>query len=384
MMEKNKNNQFSPGFGSQPTTFLGRKHTLAALTNVIKGNSNSVFRRTLISGVRGVGKTTLLNEAEKELSDLGALVVTQTSSDALGDHIIRALAEHVDKTELAGMSFTVNLGVVSGKLDLKESSSQPVPDIYLDGLKLLDKLNAKSRWVVFQIDEVHGHIKSVQEFAKAFQQWSGNGYQVMLVMAGLPDELLSLLNNESVSFLRRAKRIGLAAIENTDDIANMYVTAFEKSGKSISDEHAQRFAKTSEGYPYLIQLLGYYAWEETNPNQAFPANNTSEQHVYDLVKKDMYSSVFDLLFRDKSAQDITYLSAVSSAMGDKGVAKSGEVAKAFGKSLQYTGSYRQRALDSGLIVAAKYGEVKFTIPMISDYISDLKANKTLSNIEFMD
>ncbi|MDR3189916.1 MAG: ATP-binding protein [Lactobacillaceae bacterium] len=380
MVKQNKINLFSPGFGTHPATFLGRRAILSALNSVVQGEDNSVFRRTLISGVRGVGKTTLLNEADKVLTKSGAIVVTQTSSPLLGRHLLRALAAHIDPLELQGMEFTVNLGIISGKVDLKNQKNT-TPDIYLDGVNLLDAINAKSRWIVFQIDEVHGHVEAVHEFAKAFQQWLSNGYKVMLVMAGLPDELHALLNGQSVSFLRRAKQVGLAPIQNVDEITAMYTNEFKQSGKEIKLVDAKQLAEISEGYPYLIQLLGYYAWEQTNLNGTFSATELND--VYALAKRDMYASVFDLLFQNKSQNDIAYMRAIGEVMND-GVASTSDAAKAWGKTIQYASMYRKRAIDSALISADEYGKISFTIPMEINYINDMAAGKVVSSKEVMD
>jgi hypothetical protein len=373
-------NQFSPGFGTLPSVFLGRLGILSKLEDVVCGNTNSLFRSTLISGVRGVGKTTLLRESEKRLTNLGAIVVTQTSSDMLGIRLIRSLAQHVDATVLSQMTFSINLGVVSGQVALSDTENQQ-PDIYFDGRKLLETLDAKNRWVVFQVDEAHGHTEALQEFAKAYQQWLGEKFKVMMVMAGLPDELLALLNSDSVSFLRRAKRVELALIQDLNAVAKMYQTEFEVTEKQVSKEIAQQFANKSEGYPFLIQLLGYYAWDMTEVKQSFDSGLINR--VYEAAKHAMYSSVFDLLFQSKSKNDIAYLIAVNEAMVD-GSARAKQVADKFGHDIAYTSRYRQRALESGLIKEVGYGRVAFTIPMEANYVTDMAHGETLTNFTVMD
>lgn len=85
---------------------------------------------------------------------------------------------------------------------------------------------------------------------------------VAIVFAGLPYMINDLLDNEVTTFLRRALRRELDNVP-LPDVKNAFLETVADSGKTISGEDALEAARQSEGYPYMVQLVGYYMWQST-------------------------------------------------------------------------------------------------------------------------
>ena len=69
-----------------------------------------------------------------------------------------------------------------------------------------------------------------------------------------------LLDNEVTAFLRRALRRELDNVP-LPDVKNAFLETVADSGKTISEEDALEAARQSDGYPYMVQLVGYYMWQ---------------------------------------------------------------------------------------------------------------------------
>lgn len=79
------------------------------------------------------------------------------------------------------------------------------------------------------------------------------------MFAGITAGVMDLVNGQTLAFLRRAKPEELAAI-SLGDVASALRATIEKSGMEVADDALEVMAKATEGYAYLIQLVGYYVW----------------------------------------------------------------------------------------------------------------------------
>lgn len=78
---------------------------------------------------------------------------------------------------------------------------------------------------------------------------------------GLCERLVDeLVNDRVLTFLRRSLRRDLGEVL-LPDVKNAYIETVRQSGKEISEEMAQRAANLTDGYPYMVQLIGYYMWQ---------------------------------------------------------------------------------------------------------------------------
>lgn len=82
-----------------------------------------------------------------------------------------------------------------------------------------------------------------------------------MVMAGLPSDVTDLIADERVTFLRRARQQYIGRIED-GEVKLALRRSVEAIGKTIEAEALELAAASIGGFAYMLQLVGYFMWEE--------------------------------------------------------------------------------------------------------------------------
>lgn len=98
------------------------------------------------------------------------------------------------------------------------------------------------------------------------------GYSVALVMAGLPSDVTDLIAGERVTVLRRARQQYIGRIEDGEVKLALRRTV-EAVGKTIEPEALELAAASIGGFAYMLQLVGYFMWEEAWTSQVITAED---------------------------------------------------------------------------------------------------------------
>lgn len=133
-------------------------------------------------------------------------------------------------------------------------------------LKKLDP----GKGMLFAIDEAQSaSIEELAALAVLYQQVLGDqdatGLSdsdqrgLALVFAGLPSMVDDLLEEPSVTFLRRAQQRTLGAI-SLPKVRDSYIQTVKNAGLYVDAGTADLAAHKSMGHPYMVQLVGYYMW----------------------------------------------------------------------------------------------------------------------------
>ena len=94
----------------------------------------------------------------------------------------------------------------------------------------------------------------------AIQQVIGEDLDIAFVFAGLPSMIEGIINGKTLTFLRRALPFDLKAVAVTEVSYSLEET-IEASGMELQPGIAGQLAEATQGYPFMIQLVGYYAWQ---------------------------------------------------------------------------------------------------------------------------
>jgi AAA+ ATPase superfamily predicted ATPase len=352
-------NPFNPQFGALPNVFIGREKII---DNVIFGTKhlNSPFRTTIISGIRGSGKTALLSDVKKILSkNKKVIVVDVTANEKMLTEILQLLEIQTQNllgktlSNLTGFEINVLGSGVSVTKENKELSFRIELDI------ILEKLSDAGITVVILIDEVHNSVPEIRELAIAYQHFIRDERKISMVMAGLPNSVSDVLNDNVLTFLRRSDLIYLQNLD-MDAATAAFVNEFQK-GKKDFDETALKLAvQLTEGYAYFYQLVGYYLFEVTE----FIDEKIVLQTI-EMAKQQLFRSIHDLVWHELSDLDKEFLYVMTE---DEAESKTGDIAKRLERDTSTVSTYRQRLIDAGVIARAKYGYVKFVLPYMKEYI----------------
>lgn len=358
---KNKINPFNPTFSTVPKVYIGRSgiiQEIAALPN----NLEVPVRTTLVSGVRGSGKTTMLQEISQLMVQVPkhkVYVVNALANKEMLPTISERLERYI-RSEQIEKNVNLKLGIAEFSATVKPIEYQSFVNKIED---LLDQLNAKKDTVLFIIDELQANSEELRIFANSYQMWMQEGYRVAWIGAGLPQNVDSMITDKLSTFLRRANHVELSTL-NLAEVRNRYISEFEKTGKSINYEQAIQMTSITNGYPYLVQLMGYYVWNYSDD----VVQDADIQKAASEAEMKMYTNVYDAIWQEISENDQDFLKAM--IVDDKETTIA-ELKVRMNKESSWLSVYRDRLIKQGLIKAAGRGKITFVMPFLKNYITDL-------------
>ena len=357
-------NPFKPTAGATPPDLIGRAGLLDEFEYGLRQGSGAPGLLTIITGARGIGKTVMLSAAEEIARKHGWAVISRTANPGflarIGDDMLRLLDElgdgpptrKITAFSAAGFGLTTQLPL------------ERVPDWRRTGEELLGLLQAKGTGLVITIDEIHAVDRAeISQLASDVQHFIRQGLPIGLIFAGLPSAVSDLLNEGVATFLRRADRINLHEAAITEVTAS-YRELFSRSGIEASPAHITEAAEATEGYPFLIQLVGYYLWMEAD-KAGWTLNEDNVRMALTASHRRNTLVVVESALSDISEKDRAFLDAMAEQDGPSTAAQIGQ---AIGSKPNVVSKYRNRLIAAGLIESAGYGKVDFAIPGLRQYL----------------
>lgn len=366
---------FTPTFGSSPPLLVGRDAELEAVAEALGGGPGAPARAALFTGLRGAGKTVLLNAVEDLARRSGWLVVSETARPGVAQHIADThltslLTEHADETvrrRVTQASATV-FGVGGGVTRQQEDRYPAAASLRSRLEELTDVFEPRGTGVLITIDEVHrSAITDLREVAHAFR----DGREVAFVAAGLPSAVTSLLNDDVLTFLRRAERFSLGRVPAAD-VARALREPITSTGRTIDDDALDLAVEGTQRYPFLVQLVGFHAWRVDKSSSAVTADHVRQG--VDAAARRVGHLVHEPALATLSAVDRSFLAAMAV---DDGPSSMRAVAQRLGVDTTYASQYRLRLVAAELIESTSYGKVDFTVPYVRTYLREHAATTTL-------
>lgn len=355
---------FQPTFGNRPEQYIGRDGVIEQFMAGLKEPVGSRNRCTLFLGQRGMGKTALLLELSDRAQKAGYVVARVTAHEGMPQAIIEQFQLNGskffndDKRKLTGVS----AGALGFSFGLTFSEATQRQYGFRSKMSLLcDKLAEKGKGALILIDEVRTSA-AMREVASAYQELVGDRKNIAIAMAGLPHAISSVLNDSVLTFLNRATKVELGLI-STNLIRAYFERAFKSIGIKASDEILDRAALSTRGFPYLMQLIGYYLIQYTQKGESITDDimNKSEK----AAMKDMDDNVFKPILAPLSDNDRVFLEAIARCGGTVTTAQLQEQLGKGGPAIQ---PYRKRLIEAGVIEAPRRGELEFAVPYLADYL----------------
>ena len=365
MKEKDiEQNIFQPTFGNRPNQFIGRDGEVEQFMAGLKEPIGSRNRCTLFLGQRGMGKTALLLELGDRASKAGFVVARVTAHEGMS----RAIVEQVqlngsqyykgEKKRLTG----VNAGVLGFSFGLTFSDATEKQYGFRSKMSLLcDRLAEKGKGVLILIDEIKTS-SAMREVAASYQELVGDRKNIAIGMAGLPHAVSELLNDSVLTFLNRANKVKIGTI-SPNLIRAYYDRVFRTLDINMPEEMLDRAAASTRGFPYLMQLIGYYLIQYAQ------GTNAVDEAIMNKVEKsalgDLEDNVFKPILAPLSDNDRLFLKGLAQCGED---ATTADLQNALGEGGPAIQPYRKRLIDAGVIESRRRGELMFAVPYLSDYL----------------
>jgi AAA+ ATPase superfamily predicted ATPase len=355
---------FLPAFGNRPSHLVGRDRAIANFVKGLKSPVGHPERTTLIVGQRGMGKTALLLAFAESAKSRDFLVARTTAGDEMLEDIIGAIQRKGTRylREKPGVK-GVSAGAFGFSLGLTFSDEVQKNFSFLNKMVLLcDALEKYGKGIVILVDEIQASTPSMRILTTTYQHLVGEGKNVAIAMAGLPHAISSVLNDEVLTFLNRARKNRLEPLL-LSAISVYYSSVFNDLGKSISPENLERAVLATKGYPYLLQLIGYYLLEYS---ESFKEVATEQiDQALTSAKRDLLEDIYTPVLKPLSARDRQFLQAMSK---DRKSSKVTDIEKRMKTTRGNVQAYRKRLMDAGIIASERRGKLELVIPYLGEYL----------------
>jgi hypothetical protein len=364
-MANNSDNIFLPAFGVKPHPLIGRDDIIAEFIDGLKRPVGHPLRTIFISGQRGMGKTALLLELAERAAYHKFIVARVTSSERMLEEIIQTIQlngeEHIPKPtkKLRGVS----AGAMGFSIGLTFSDEVERKYGFRIKLSLLaDELAKHGLGILILVDEVQSSGESLRELATTYQHLIGEGKNIAVSMAGLPGAVSEVLNDKVLTFLNRAHKVRLDPLP-LPAVELYYYRAFTDASKQIGPVELAEAVQASRGYPYLVQLVGYYIMELAAADLI--VSQIIVRNAVKSAKTDLVENVYRTSLSGLSEKDIQFLKAMAI---DEKQSKSKDIRERMRVSNSYFQQYRIRLLQHGLISPEHRGAYSFTLPYMGEYL----------------
>ena len=363
-------NPFKPTAGKRPPVLIGRDAVIEDFIEGLDNGAGAPGRLMLLVGNRGCGKTVLLRELQSVATERGWAVISDTASLGLCDRLADALRS--GKPHVASMEVGPSFGRMS--IETARAKGETLRTLANDRLKKL----ASGKGILIAIDEAQSaSIEELATLAVLYQQVLGDqdatglpdGEQrgLALVLAGLPSMVDDLLEERSVTFLRRAQQRTLGMIP-LPEVRDAYRETVEASGFSLADDVAEYAADKSMGHPYMVQLVGYYMWRAATRRGATAITLDDVNLGYRDAVSEFFEAVDAPLYYGLRSPQRLFIEAM--ARDEQGPSQMADIIKRCDRTQSWASKYRASLIRERVIEPAGYGLVRFCIPLLGEYIRE--------------
>ncbi|MGS2807558.1 AAA family ATPase [Nocardia sp. MW-W600-9] len=385
-------NPYAPGAGQRPPELAGRDKQLAAfdivLERVARGRPE---RSVMLTGLRGVGKTVLLNQLRSAAISRGwgtGKIEARPDQDlrrplSSALHMaVRAIAmahrnpEHVDDflgilkafalraTADKGMRERWQPGIdvpaVTGRADSG--------DIEIDLIELFKEAAALAADIgvgigIF-IDEMQDlGPADVSAICGACHELSQDGAPLIVVGAGLPH--LPAVLSASKSYSERL--FSYHRIDRLDrqsaDLA--LIAPAEREEVKFTEDALDSLYQKADGYPYFVQAYGKATWDQA-PDTPITAEDV--EVAAPAAEEELAVGFFGSRYERATPAEREYMRAMADLAGDDGPVATSAVAAELGRKPASVSPARDGLIKKGLIYSAERGTIGFTVPHFGRYL----------------
>jgi hypothetical protein len=382
---------YRPGMGLDPPYLGDRAGQLRRFDGYLLDPGGA--HNLVVTGLRGVGKTVLLNRysaaaqttgwevierefsepdsgpeafAQVLISDLVGLARRLSVAQRLKAVASQLAAQVLDHLTTLSVSYGgIQVGLTpNGQL---RSSVSRLEDDLREAFAALADLCVRSgrRGFVLRYDEFHviqerGNSPTLSALLAATAAVQQRGIPVLLVLCGLPPLIENL--GRSKSYSERMFRVEeLGNLEPPEDRRSLTEPA-RLAGRAYDREVVERVMEDTAGYPFFIQLWGDSLWRGTAGNVVGVADYSAlRPRILDALDR----GFFDSRFARIGPKDRRILLAIAEH-GERSPVAAIRSARGMANSqLQPTLS---RLTRSGLVYRPERGVVAFTAPMFGSYL----------------
>ena len=383
-----KVNPYRPGAGLMPTYLAGREEDIQNLEQMFDALTMNIPTQSIIfSGLRGVGKTVLINRLQKIAEDKDIVcrhIEVEERNDFISQIATCAQAflrkvstkekfknliqKPLDAIKSLVVSFDPNDNTFSLSLQEKElykstNLTQSLTEVFTT---IGETAYKSSTPICFFIDEIqYMKPRELGSLIAALHRTNQLGYPVMVVGAGLP-KIYKMLSDEK-SYSERLflyKEIGSL---NEEQSRNAIVIPASKFGVSFSEGAIEKIISLTKGYPFFIQQMCQVVYKNTDEKEIKSAH--VEENTDEFFQT-LDIGFFKVRYERCADSDKKFIFAMVKC-GELPCAIS-NIAKTLHKNVSQISTTRAQLINKGIIFPIRYKELDFTVPEFSGFIQRLE------------
>jgi AAA ATPase domain len=382
-----RKNPYAPGAGTKPPALVGRDRQIESFGILLERLENGYVEQSMIiTGLRGVGKTVLLDVFREKAEDRDwATVEWEVEKNAafapkMAAHVRRALLQIAPKAKWADRvlraasilkSFTVTFnpdGAMTAGLDIDALAgvgdsgalSEDLTDLFV---AIGEAAQDQGVGVVFLVDEIQFlRLPDLEALIVALHKCTRRSLPITLVGAGLPQ--IPRLAGEAKSYSERLFRFPqIGVLDATSDARDALLLPASELGVEVEADAVEFMVDYTQGYPYFLQEYGRIVWDETS---ASPITSGDVRSVLPLVEAGLDESFFRVRAERTTELELRYLYAMAE-LGPQ-PHRASEVARRINRTVEQAGPIRSRLIDKGLLYTPGHGYAAFTVPQFDRYM----------------
>ena len=380
-------NPYAPGAGTQPPELAGRDDLRTTVqTALLRTKIGRSSKSTLMVGLRGVGKTVLLERIRQEAEangiytlqieapenrSLPSMIVPQLrlallrisnkeAAKQMAHRALRGLAGFVKalKVEYQGIGVTLDSAPEPGLADSG--------DLENDLQALLEVVGAAAKadesCVALFIDELQ-YVKEDELAAliTALHRTSQRGIPVTMVGAGLPQVRGHM--GRAKSYAERLFEFPEIGPLSPEDAKLAIAKPARDEGVEIEPPALDAIVAQTQCYPYFLQEWGKHVWDVA---QRSPITVSNVEAASGQAMADLDASFFLVRFDRLTPTEKRYLRAM--AQLGQGPHRSGDVARVLDRPVTSLAPVRSQLINKGMIWSPSHGDTAFTVPMFDEFM----------------
>jgi hypothetical protein len=376
-------NPFRPGAGTPPPALVGRDDLIekysVAVRRALAGRPG---KSVMPIGLRGVGKTVLLNRFQEiardqglrigfieasESGDFKRLLVTRLRSVLIeldqgpaSRAVRRALGILKSFTYAMpdGTSISLDVNAVAGSADSGVLSEDTADLLTAVGEAARDRRSG----ILIAIDEVqYLDAEELAAIISAVHRTVQLDLPVVLVGAGLPQ--LPGLAGTAKSYAERL--FDFPRIGSLDDDDARAVLALPAAGQEVAfgEDALDELVRITHGYPYFLQEWGYHVW---NAAPRSPITLEDVRLAAPEVQRQLDENFFLVRMDRLTPAEKQYLQAMAEL--GPGPHRSGDIAAKLGVKVESVAPRRSVLIQKGMVYSPAHGDTAFTVPLFDEFL----------------
>jgi hypothetical protein len=393
-------NPFSPGAGSPPPELAGRDNVRQKMAFCLERlRIGRPAKSLMLVGLRGVGKTVLLDQMMKDAQAKDIITVRLEAPEgrslpAMLAPQLRLALLRLNRTAKAKHYAVQGLKALAGfatKLKLTYNDIEvgfdydPEPgladngDLEGDLSMLLEQVGLAAKEagtvVAIYIDELQ-YVKEPQLAAliSALHRCSQRQLPLTVIGAGLPQ--LRGKMGEAKSYAERLFEFPEIGPLNEEEAAAAIVKPIKSEEADVEDMAVELIIQETKGYPYFLQEWGKHAWDIAAQT---PITVEDVKSAYPQAIATLDESFFRVRFDRLTPTEKQYLRAMAEL--GPGPHRSGDIAAALNRETSSLGPIRSNLIGKGMIWSPTHGDTAFTVPLFDEFMKRIVPGSEWANTD---